>query len=92
MKEKIDIIGEMVYVYDQSFELIKSVDLSTVGTLSFLNEDVKLLTINITQPVKRVITFTKLNDIDSSAEFSEFIYDEMSVEQKSEVDNFISLL
>ena len=92
--EKIDIINGVVYVYDNEFKLEKSVELSSLGqfTFRFLNGDYKLVSINLTQPIKRVVKFSELNGLETTAAFEEFIYDEMSDEEKSEFDNFITLL
>lgn len=90
MIEKLDIIDTSVYCYDEQYQLIKTLDLSQFQDINFTYlEGSKLFTLNITQPIKRVVKFTEINGIEISAEFIEYPYDGMTVEQKSDFDNFI---
>lgn len=86
--EKIDVIGQNVYCYSEQCELIKSLTLDQFQglDLTYLNGS-KLFTLNLTQPIKRVVKFTELNDVNVSAEFTEFPYSEMTVEQQKEFDS-----
>ena len=88
--EKIDIIGKSVYCYDDKCSLIKTLDLNDFTGVDFAYLDgSKLFTINITQPIKRVVKFTELNGLDSVAEFSEYPYADMTPEQQAEFDSFV---
>ena len=91
--EKIDIIDNIIYVYNTKNELIKSIDISTLDglDLSYLNGS-KLFTFNLNNPVKRVIKFTEVNDINVEAKYIEFVYDNMTEQQKQDFDNFVQLI
>lgn len=90
MIEKIDIINGYVYVYNNRFESIKSILLSDFTNLNLPHYDgAKLYTINITQPIKRVINFQEINSLNSIAIFTEYPYDDMTDEEKSDLDLFI---
>lgn len=89
--EKIDIINGVIYIYDTEFKLVKEMNLDGFN-FNFLGGEYKLLTINLTQPLKRMIKFTELNDLNTTAEFTEFLYDEMSESDKQDLDSFISML
>ena len=86
--EKIDVIGQDVYCYDLTGNLLKSLKLDQFQglNLSYLNGS-KLFTLNFSQPIKRVVKFTELNDINTNAEFTEFPYSEMTTEQQQEFDS-----
>ncbi len=90
MIEKLDIIDTAVYCYDEQYILIKTLELSQFKDIdfSYLNES-KLFTLNVTHPIKRVIKFTKINDIDSQAEFIEYPYVDMDDKQKADFDSFV---
>lgn len=86
--EKIDVIGQNVYCYSLIGELIKSLTLDQFQGLDLTYLDgSKLFTLNLTQPIKRVVKFTELNDVNVSAEFTEFLYSEMTLEQQQEFDS-----
>jgi hypothetical protein len=88
--EKIDVIGQNVYCYDLETTLIKSLNLNEFIGVDFSYLDgSKLFTININQPIKRVVKFTELNDIDFSAEFTEYLYDDMTLEQQEQFNSFV---
>lgn len=93
MIEKIDIIDGVVYVYNTEMELINSINLDTLSDLdlTYLN-DCKLFTINISQPTKRVIKFSELQGMDSSAIFVETLYENMTEQQLVDFDNFVTLI
>jgi hypothetical protein len=93
MIEKIDVINEVIYVYDNNFDLVKNINLNDLQGLDLTYLDgSKLFTFNITQPIKRVVKFSEINGLNSNAEFTEFIYDEMTDKQKLDFDNFVQLV
>ena len=88
--EKIDVIEQNVYCYNLLGELIKLLTLNQFIGIDFSYLDgSKLFTLNITQPIKRVVKFKELNDINTQAEFTEYSYEEMTTEQRSDFDNFV---
>jgi hypothetical protein len=88
--EKIDVIKEKVFCYDENCELLKSLNLSDFQNIDFGYLDgAKLFSLNISQPIKRVVKFSEINGLDSSAEFVEYPYSEMSEEQKADFDSFV---
>jgi hypothetical protein len=88
--EKIDIINEKVYCYDENCELLKTFSLSDFQNIDFSYLDgSKLFSINLTQPIKRVVKFSEINGLNTNAEFVEYPYSDMTDEQKSDFDNFI---
>jgi hypothetical protein len=88
--EKLDIIGEAVYCYNDKFELVKTLALSDFKGIDFeYLKDSKLFTLNVTQPIKRAIKFTELNGLDSQAAFIEYPYVDMTPEQQAEFDSFV---
>jgi len=93
MVEKIDVIEEVIYVYDENMDLIKSIPLDTLEglDLSYL-DGCKLFTLNISQPIKRVIKFSELEGIDTKAVFVETLYENMTTQQATDFDNFVLLI
>ena len=90
MIEKIDIIDTAVYCYDEQYALIKTLELSQFQGVDFSYlEGAKLFTLNVTQPIKRVVKFTEINGLNSTAEFVEYPYEDMTAEQKADFDNFV---
>ena len=91
MMEKIDIINGVIYVYDENMELIKSIELNALSNLdlTFLDGS-KLFTLNISNPVKRVIKFYELEGIDAKAIFEETLYENMTEQQVIDFDNLIT--
>lgn len=88
--EKIDVIGQYVFCYTERCELIKSLTLDQFVDVDFSYLDgSKLFTLNITQPIKRVVKFTELNDVNVSAEFTEYPYADMTTEQQADFDSFV---
>lgn len=91
MIEKIDIIDTAVYCYDEQYALIKTLDLSQFQDVDFAYlEGAKLFTLNITQPIKRVVKFTELNSLDTQADFTEYPYADMDDQQKADFDSFVA--
>ena len=93
MIEKIDVIEEVIYVYNENMELIKSIPLNTLEglDLSYLN-DCKLFTLNISQPIKRVIKFSELQGVGINAVFVETLYENMTTQQATDFDDFLTLI
>jgi hypothetical protein len=90
MIEKIDIIDTQVYCYNEQCELDKTLELSQFIGVDFGYLDgAKLFTFNINNPIKRVIKFTETNSLDTTAEFVEYPYDDMSEERKIEFNSFL---
>jgi hypothetical protein len=88
--EKLDIIGEVVYCYNEQFELVKTLTLSDFIGIDFLYLDgSKLFTLNVTQPIKRAIKFREINGLDTQAEFTEYPYADMTPEQQAEFNSFV---
>ena len=93
MIEKIDVINGVIYIYDENLEILKSINLDTLNDLDLTYLDgCKLFTLNISQPVKRVVKFSELQGIDSSAIFVETLYENMTEQQLLDFDNFILLI
>ena len=89
MTEKLDIIGSVVYRYDSEMEAQDSVAFSDATFESTFMDTQDLLTVNVSQPIKRIMKFYKITDgIPES--FTELDYDSMTAEQKSALDNFIT--
>lgn len=90
MIEKIDIVGESVCLYDEQMEYVKEILLSDFQNVDFSYlEGAKIFTINITNPIKRVVKFSEINGLNSNAEFVEYPYSEMTDEQKADFDSFV---
>ena len=88
--EKIDIINERVYCYDENCELLKILNLSDFKNIDFAYlEGAKLFSMNINDACKRVVKFSEINGLDSNAEFVEFLYSDMNDKQKADFDNFV---
>jgi len=93
MIEKIDVIEEVIYVYNENMELIKGIPLNTLEGLDLTYLDgCKLFTLNISQPVKRVIKFSELQGVGVSAVFVETLYENMTPQQATDFDNFVLLI
>lgn len=90
MIEKLDIIDTAVYCYDEQYALIKTLELSQFQGVDFSYlEGAKLFTLNVNQPIKRVIKFTEVNGLNSTAEFVEYPYENMDDKQKADFDSFV---
>jgi hypothetical protein len=71
--EKIDVIRDKVFCYDENCDLIKSLNLADFQNIDFgYLEGAKFFSLNISQPIKRVVKFSEINGLDSSAEFVEY--------------------
>jgi hypothetical protein len=93
MVEKIDVIEEVIYVYNENMDLIKSIPLDTLEglDLSYL-DGCKLFTLNLSNPIKRVIKFSELEGLDTRAVFVETLYENMTTQQATDFDNFVLLI
>jgi hypothetical protein len=93
MVEKIDVINGVIYTYDENMEQIKSISLDTLEDLDLSYLDgCKLLTINISQPVKRVVKFSELQGLETDAVFVETLYENMTEQQALDFNNFVALI
>jgi hypothetical protein len=93
MVEKIDVIEEVIYVYNENMDLIKSIPLNTLEDLDLTYLDgCKLFTLNISQPIKRVIKFSELEGLDTRAVFVETLYENMTTQQATDFNNFVLLI
>lgn len=91
MIEKLDIINTQVYCYDMQFILIKTLEISQFQDVDFGFLGLyKMATFNVNQPIKRIVKFMELNDLGITAEFAEYIYDNMTPEQQSSFDSFVA--
>lgn len=92
MVEKIDVINGVVYVYNENMELINSINVDNLSLdLSYLDGS-KLFSLNISQPIKRTVKFSELQGIDTPAIYEETLYENMTVKQKSDFDNFVNII
>jgi hypothetical protein len=90
MIEKIDIIDTTIYCYDEQFNLVKNLELSEIQNIDFAYlQGAKLLTLNITQPIKRIIKFTELNDFNARAVFTEYPYEDMTEQQQTDFNSLV---
>lgn len=90
MIEKIDIIGKSVCCYDEQMNYIREINLDEFQNVDFSYlEGAKIFSININNPIKRVVKFSEINGLDTNAEFVEYPYSDMTDEQKADFDNFI---
>ena len=91
MIEKIDIIGQVIYRYNDLQEQQESTPLTSEYD-TFINEfsDTQdLLSINVSQPIKRIMKFYEIKEgIPNS--FEELDYLEMTEPQQVILDNFIN--
>jgi len=91
MIEKIDIVGQVIYRYNDLQEQQESIPLTSEYD-TFINEfsDTQdLLSINVSQPIKRIMKFYEIKEgIPNS--FEELDYLEMTEPQQVILDNFIN--
>jgi hypothetical protein len=93
MVEKIDVLENIIYIYDENMELIKDINLDTLQDLDLTYlDDCKLFTMNISQPIKRVVKFSELQGVDKTAIFVETLYENMTEQQAIDFDNFVLLI
>jgi hypothetical protein len=89
MTEKFDVIGNVLYRYNSDMEQQESTTFndSTFETTFMDTQD--LLTINVSQPIKRIMKFYNIN-MGVPESFEELDYNSMTTEQKSVLDDFIT--
>ena len=90
MTEKLDIIGSVVYRYDSDMEAQDSVAFSDATFESTFMDTQDLLTVNVSQPIKRIMKFYNIN-MGIPESFVELDYNLMTNEEKITLDNFISI-
>jgi len=89
MTEKFDIIGSVLYRYDSDMEQQESTTFNDTTFEATFMDTQDLLTINVSQPIKRIVKFYNIN-MGIPESFEELDYDSMTAEQKSALDNFIT--
>lgn len=89
MTEKFDIINNVTYRYDSDMEQQGSVAFSDATFESTFMDTQELLTINVSQPIKRIVKFYNI-EMGIPESFEELDYDSMTAEQKTALDNFIT--
>jgi hypothetical protein len=89
MTEKFDIIENVVYRYDADMQQQAGTTFNDTTFESTFMDTQDLLTINVNQPIKRIIKFynIKMGIPESVVELD---YDSMTAEQKTVLDNFIT--
>ena len=90
MTEKFDIIGNVVYRYDSDMEQQESVPFNDNTFESTFMDTQELLTINVSQPIKRIMKFYNIN-MGIPESFVELDYNLMTNEEKITLDNFINI-
>ena len=66
MIEKIDVIENAVYCYNEKYDFVKTLDLSQFSGIDFKYlEGSKLFTLNVSKPIKRAVKFTEINSFDT---------------------------
>ena len=90
MIEKLDIINDFVYCYNDKLELAKTLEISQFQGVdfSYVNGS-KIFTLNVTNPIKRALYFKELNALNTTAEFVEYPYEDMTAKQQEDFDNFV---
>lgn len=89
MTEKLDIIGNVLYRYDSDMEQQESTTFNDDTFETTFMDTQDLLTINISQPIKRIMKFYNIN-MGVPESFEELDYDSMTEQQKTILDNFIT--
>jgi len=90
MTEKLDIIGNVVYRYDSDMEQQESITFNDITFQATFMDTQDLLTINISQPIKRIMKFYNIN-MGIPESFVELDYNLMTNEEKITLDNFINI-
>ena len=89
MTEKFDIIGSVLYRYDSDMEQQESTTFNDNTFETTFMDTQDLLTINVSQPIKRIMKFYNIN-MGIPESFIELDYDSMTAEHKATLDNFIT--
>ena len=89
MTEKFDIIGSVLYRYDSDMEQQESTTFNDDTFETTFMDTQDLLTINVSQPIKRIMKFYNIN-MGIPESFEELDYDSMTEQQKTILNNFIT--
>ena len=89
MTEKFDIIGNVVYRYDDDMQQQTDVTFNDTTFESTFMDTQDLLTINVSQPIKRIVKFYNIQ-MGIPESITELDYESMTAEQKSVLDDFIT--
>jgi len=90
---KIDIIGLDIYAYDELTNT-KEIYPLTAEYDFFMNEfsdTQELLTVNITDPIARIMKFYNIEDLVPKS-YTELDYVDMTPEQKVDFDTFVEMI
>lgn len=89
MTEKFDIIDDLIFRYDSEMEQQESSILNNNDFKNAFIDNEDLLTINVSQPLKRIVKFYNIQ-MGIPESFDELDYNLMTAEQKTILDNFIT--
>lgn len=91
--EKIDIIESEVIAYNTTLSEKKhyKLDYQMFDFMNAFSDTQDLLTVNISNPIKRVMKFYMIKEAIPSSQV-ELPYSEMSIEQQTIMDNFIAYI
>ena len=89
MTEKFDIIDDLIFRYDSEMEQQESTILNDNDFKNAFIDNEDLLTINVSQPLKRIVKFYNIQ-MGIPESFEELDYNLMTAEQKTILDNFIT--
>ena len=90
MTEKFDIIGTVVYRYDDDMQQQEETTFNDATLEATFMDTQDLLTINVSQPIKRIVKFYNIQ-MGIPESFVELDYNLMTNEEKITLDNFISI-
>jgi hypothetical protein len=91
MLEKIDIIGLQIFTYDENFNAIKTLPLTSEynAFIKEFSDKQDMLTVNISKPIKRIMKYYDTEKVVDNT-FIELDYNDMDNSQKLITDNFIN--
>ena len=89
MTEKFDIIENVVYRYDADMQQQADTTFNDTTFESTFMDTQDLLTINVSQPIKRIVKFYNIQ-MGIPESITELDYDSMTAEQKVVLDDFIT--
>ena len=88
--ERIDILNEDVVCFDINSNILKQLKLNQFQDVDFSYLDgAKLFSININQPIKRAVKFSEINGLNTTAQWVEYPYADMTPQQQSDFDSFV---
>jgi hypothetical protein len=89
--ERIDILNEDVVCFDINSNILKQLKLNQFQDVDFSYLDgAKLFSININQPIKRAVKFSEINGLNTTAQWVEYPYTDMTPQQQADFDSFIN--